>query len=480
MRLLFRSLVIAFVLLPLHLHAASLYLTPASGNYSVGDTVSVGIVVESASQALNAVSGAVSIPNGFEVLGVSTAGSIVNFWVAQPSVTGSLIQFEGVVLNPGYTGTSGRIATITLRASRTGSFPLSYTTASILANDGKGTSLLSGTRGSTFIVGARTTPALTEEPEEEPIDEEDTQGPLITQFSERTRSSASDPEIEVRIQAQDPSGVASYEFSLDGGAFLPWEMTDDGVYTLTLGPGAHTLGVKVIDSVGNETKRQIVLTVAPLPTPRILAYPQEPALGTAIELHGDAAPGITKVIVTTVPQEIAPQASLFGKRISTVPMQHDAEVSADGTWRVSLHALNAPGTYHASAVAYDERGAASLPSEAVTLSVVPDIVAAVLGFVFSAPVLLLALLIALGVGLYQARRGHSRASKEIGETKRSLAHSFNTMLKNIRRERALIRRDRDSAGEREEELLETLEENITTAEARAEKELRDIERASKD
>lgn len=137
-------------------HAATLYFSPSSGSHAVGTTLSVSIYVSSADQAMNAASGVVSFPTDkLEVTSLSKSGSIFTLWVQEPSFSnsGGTINFEGIVLNPGFTGSNGKAITITFRTKAAGNAPLTFSSGSALANDGKGTNILTGLGDANFAIG---------------------------------------------------------------------------------------------------------------------------------------------------------------------------------------------------------------------------------------------------------------------------------------------------------------------------------------
>ena len=104
---------------------------------------------------MNAVSGVVSFPwDKLEVVSLSKQGSILSLWPAEPSFSNSAgtVNFEGIALNPGYMGASGKILTITFRARSSGMANLSFSSGSVLANDGTGTNILNGMRVAVFAL----------------------------------------------------------------------------------------------------------------------------------------------------------------------------------------------------------------------------------------------------------------------------------------------------------------------------------------
>ena len=135
---------LAFCLLPFFAHAASITLSPSSGTYSAGEQFTVNVYVSSADQSMNAVSGTISFPTKFlAVSSVSKSNSIISLWTIDPTFSNSdgSVTFEGIVLNPGFTGTDGKVMSITFTAKSAGVANVSIDSVSVLANDGSGTSI---------------------------------------------------------------------------------------------------------------------------------------------------------------------------------------------------------------------------------------------------------------------------------------------------------------------------------------------------
>lgn len=138
-------LAVAFSVTPFFARAADLYFYPSTGSYQTGDSFSVRLMVSSPDQAMNAASGVISFdPALLEITSLSKTGSLFNVWVQDPSFSNSAgtLDFEGVVLNPGFTGTAGKILTINFKAKKEGKPVVNFSLASVLANDGKGTNIL--------------------------------------------------------------------------------------------------------------------------------------------------------------------------------------------------------------------------------------------------------------------------------------------------------------------------------------------------
>ncbi|MDF1497934.1 MAG: cohesin domain-containing protein [Patescibacteria group bacterium] len=147
---------------------ASLYLSPASGSYKIGQSFTVNVFVSSAEQAMNAAQGTILFPTDkLSVVSISKSGSVVNLWTQEPSFSNSArtVSFEGIVLNPGFTGSAGKMISINFTTKAAGDAVVSFSSGSILANDGKGTNIFSGFSNARFniesVVSTPTPPVST-------------------------------------------------------------------------------------------------------------------------------------------------------------------------------------------------------------------------------------------------------------------------------------------------------------------------------
>ncbi len=145
------------VLFPVFSFAATLRVVPSSASVSSGETISIAVSVSSTDQAMNATEGVITFPpNLLQVVSVSKSGSIVGLWVQEPAYSNTVgtVNFEGIALNPGFQGSNGTILTIVFRARAEGSAPLSIADASVLANDGNGTEILTSSSGGIVAIVA--------------------------------------------------------------------------------------------------------------------------------------------------------------------------------------------------------------------------------------------------------------------------------------------------------------------------------------
>lgn len=158
---------------PLTGEAATLYLSPSSGNYYKGENFQTRILVNS-DVAINAVSGVLNFPTRYvKIISVDKKNSILNFWIEEPSFsnagTSGNVRFEGVVLNPGFTGSGGSIATITFRVDDAGAADFNFSQSAILANDGLGTNVGTSAAPARFtLLPQRISPAPAQDAAPEP------------------------------------------------------------------------------------------------------------------------------------------------------------------------------------------------------------------------------------------------------------------------------------------------------------------------
>lgn len=156
-------LVVGFLFSYTIVYAATMSVAPATGVYTVGQTFSIQIRLNTAGKTINAAEGTLSFnPNELSVINVSK-GSTFNLWTSDPSFSNSAgtISFSGGTPT-GYTGTNGVVITATMQAKVAGSPRVRMTNGAVLAADGRGTNILTNMSGGSYTVSA---PATTPTPE---------------------------------------------------------------------------------------------------------------------------------------------------------------------------------------------------------------------------------------------------------------------------------------------------------------------------
>ena len=132
--------------------SATLYSSPSFGTYYVGEQFNVLFYVSSPSQSTNSYDLKISASN-LEIRGISDAGSICKLFPFPPSYTPSTANFICGLPTPGYKGGGGYIGSIIARGNSPGTGTVSIQgNSKVLANDGEGTNILSGTGSSSFTI----------------------------------------------------------------------------------------------------------------------------------------------------------------------------------------------------------------------------------------------------------------------------------------------------------------------------------------
>ncbi|MFA5392227.1 MAG: hypothetical protein WC306_00830 [Candidatus Paceibacterota bacterium] len=135
--------------------AASLSFSPSSETYNIGQAFTVSVYASSPNQAMNAANGTITFPaDKLQVLSLSKSDSIINLWVQEPSFSNinGTVNFEGIVLNPGFNGSNGKIIIITFKAKTIGTASLLFTSSAVLANDGQGTNILTNASNANYTL----------------------------------------------------------------------------------------------------------------------------------------------------------------------------------------------------------------------------------------------------------------------------------------------------------------------------------------
>ncbi|OGZ31581.1 MAG: hypothetical protein A2931_04310 [Candidatus Niyogibacteria bacterium RIFCSPLOWO2_01_FULL_45_48] len=125
--------------------AATLYFSPSSGNFSVGDLLNTGVLVNTQNKAINNADSVINFPAALlEVVSLTKSGSIFSLWVEEPAFSNGAgtISFNGGLPTPGFNGTAGKILNIVFRVKNAGSASLIFSSAAVRANDGFGTDIL--------------------------------------------------------------------------------------------------------------------------------------------------------------------------------------------------------------------------------------------------------------------------------------------------------------------------------------------------
>ena len=191
---------------------ASIFETaPSVVQIHTGETATLSVLVTSTDAPINAVSGVIKLPQGLQLISVATDDSIIQFWLQKPELGASAIPFSGIVIGQnGFTGTKGKVFSITVKAQKTGSFPLQISQGSVLAANGAGTETLNTVKVSTLVASEKkvatiqlqdAAPSLTPE---QIAYTQSISVPVITNYSETV---ASDQSVHIQGIANPNSTV---------------------------------------------------------------------------------------------------------------------------------------------------------------------------------------------------------------------------------------------------------------------------------
>lgn len=189
-------------------HAATLYFSPSSGNFTVGNLLTTSVFVNTKEQAINNTDVVINFPAGLlEVVSVSKSGSIFSLWVEEPSFSNSAgtVSFNGGLPTPGFNGTAGKAISIVFRVKAAGSASLIFSSAAVRANDGYGTDILQARAQAQFTLKAVGAPPPTPPAEAPPA----AGTPSAPKISSPTHSnpeewySSNDPKLTWKL----PSGI---------------------------------------------------------------------------------------------------------------------------------------------------------------------------------------------------------------------------------------------------------------------------------
>jgi len=143
---------------PVKAAGASLYFAPGSGTYVIGGTFSVSVKLNTGGVSANAAEGVISFDNKkLTVTGISKGGSVFTLWTTEPSFNNSAgtISFGGGIPRVGYTGNAGQVFRVSFKSKMAGTASLRFTSGAVLANDGKGTNILSSMGSGAYTISPK-------------------------------------------------------------------------------------------------------------------------------------------------------------------------------------------------------------------------------------------------------------------------------------------------------------------------------------
>ncbi len=148
-----------FFVIPAVVDAATLRVSPDTGVYGTGQTISAKVVINTDGKPVNAAEGQITFnPKELQVLSVSRGSSIFSLWTEEPNYSNAAgtVTFGGGSPQ-GYTGSQGTVVTITFKALAAGTPKVVFAQGSVLAADGLGTNVLTSMKGASYTISADAT-----------------------------------------------------------------------------------------------------------------------------------------------------------------------------------------------------------------------------------------------------------------------------------------------------------------------------------
>ncbi len=235
------SLLIALAL-PSLSHAATLTFGGVS-SAAVGQTISVPLLLSTAgAESANAVSATVEYSRDMLTLvSISKSGSIISLWPQEPSTAAGRGDMEGVILNPGWSGTGGVVATLVFQVKAAGKATIAFSDADVLANDGSGTSILKSSSPKTLtITDASSEPAPVPTPTPTPV-QTNTLPPVHIRSSSHPDQTAWYEEHHVVFDWTNAQGISAVRIGYD--------KEENGVGTVVYSPAISHKEVDLDDGV---------------------------------------------------------------------------------------------------------------------------------------------------------------------------------------------------------------------------------------
>lgn len=335
-------------------YAAQIFTSPSKSSVSVDETFRVRVGSDTLGKNINNAEATITFPTDLiQVISIDSSSSIFNLWVNNPTFSNSsgTITFNGGVSNPGFSGSSGTIFWITAKAKKPGSATFKIQDASVRANDGLGTNVISGVKNSTVSIVA-----ITEKPKEpeKPTEADTTPPDILSATLEKNEKD----ELIVMFNARDNVGVEYFTIEIDGKLEKIKAINNSASYVIPyLDEGIYNANISAIDRAGNVKKQVLVIPIV-TSAPEITYVSKNIVINRGLYLTGISNDVNEELIVVLV--------SPNGK-IETYLVKTDDR----GDFYLTTEALSKEGTYTVWAQKTELTGGYGNPSEKIDIEVYP-------------------------------------------------------------------------------------------------------------
>ncbi len=282
----------------------------------------------------------------------------------------------------------------------------------------------------------------------------------------------SNPIQTLRFVVDDAtSPVTRYKIQVDNSEAFEFTGTSSvtNVPLKSLSPGAHTVVAEAFDAAGNSLVATYSFTILSFDKPAITEYPRQLSAGVIPVIRGTTRPRSLVTVTLTLPT---------GASASATTSSDDS-----GSFTFIPASAFSVGVYSLSAVATDQFGAESAPSDMVKIVVQQPgymVIGSVLINILSLIIPLVALCvfgwIVLLYGVHRVRLLRSRIRRESNEATAMAKHEFAAINEVLTRHETIMRDSRKTKKltEAEAALIADIKAVVQTAEERVEKEVADV------
>ena len=490
--------VVLFLLSFSHSFAADLVLSPSTGSYSVGQTFTATVRAVPGTDNVNAVEASLTFDSAvLSVVSVSKTGSVFSLWTTEPtfSNTKGAVDFGGGSPTP-FTTTSN-IVSVTFRAVAEGTANVTFSNASILAADGRGTDVFKNSTGATYTITAASnptpTPTPTQTPEpttDEPADTGDDNEAIIFGDPPRPPEVGSQTFLDPNVWYNETEGVFTWVLPFDVNAVAveisddPENVPQDNKEAILVPPveefvvskdivsdGVQYVSVNFKNQVGwgAVTNRKLMIdTTQPEPfAVNVRAGTSKTSFPLLTFEANDKTSGINYYEMTVAdnePIKVTPDEARLGYLLKELE---------DGTYTVKVIAYDMAGNSRESSVAVLITAGWIKPVEVVDEGSFWDFLTPVNFFIFFLLVVIILQIIYFWYEHKQLKEREEKLRRETREIQDQMEKIFSALRDEIYDQiNAITKRKRLSA--KEKEAVEGLTQALEVSETLIEKEINDV------
>lgn len=451
-----------------HVEAASLSLMPTSSSVSVGNIVSIKVVVNTNGKYINNGEAAILFPTDLlEVVSISKNSSIFSLWVEEPifsNYTGK-ISFNGGVPTPGFIGNNGTIASITFKAKKVGTASVIFGDSAIRENDGLGTDILTVKNPGIVQIGAvKEIEIPPKDIQKNEIDE----NLIVKSFTPSVRFK----DIQGIIELSDKKSFSSadyYTIQLDGNTNYKVkkdQLINYEYYLPVLNEGGHDVVIVSFDKTGKYTEHVLAFMSPSIMATNLSIDKEEITEGEFVTISGKS---------TYPNREVEVILESKGKEI----YRYTQNTSKDGSFSVITDKINTIGSVSISARVIFSETVKSQLSEKVYLKVSETKfieITRVIFWLIIIIILLIALLLALYLGWYKFLSLKKKIDKDLENTMEEVHKAMLLLREELSNQLEILEKAKKDRilNDKEEKIFKELEKNIDDIENFIEEKLKKL------